>query len=432
MKYFSKKITLFFILIACIVTSQLTITKSDITSFVEENNLSVILMIGDGMGPEHVKFAKLVEVGENGNLSMESALLHLSVITNNSLGFITDSAAAGTALATGYKTTNGKIAYLTNGSEAKSILEIAQEMDKATGVVTTTYVQHATPACFMTHVSSRSMYNEIARQIIEESEVDVILGGGDKYFTEEQYELMETSGYAIARERDSMNAISTGKLFGIFSDSHMPYEVDRNQTTTPSLAEMTQKALELVSQDEDGFFLMVEGGRIDHAGHANNKVNVAMETIAFDQAIAVAIDYVKKHENTILIVTADHETGELLVVDHSLSSSVPISGMTHEENTTLRLERIEDITIEWGSDDHSATYVPFYGFGTAFENITSNEIIDNTQVFHLMNDYFKEKTLSIDDYTPYTVNGSLNLFVLIPSVFVIKILVNKKRKNKSN
>ena len=429
MKYLSKKIQLLLILVVCLTTSQILIAKSNFNNFTSEKNLSVILMIGDGMGPEQVKFAKLVEVGEYANLSMESMPLHLSVITNNSLGLITDSAAAGTALATGFKTRNGNIAYLNNGSDAKSILEIAQEMDKATGVVSTAYVQHATPACFMAHVSSRNMYKEIARQIIEESEVDVILGGGNKYFSEEQYDQMETNGYSIARDRNTMNTITSGKLFGIFSDSHMSYEVDRNQTTTPSLAEMTNKAIELLSQNEDGFFLMVEGARIDSAGHDNNKVNVAMETIAFNQAITVALDYVKKHENTILIVTADHETGELLVVDHSLATEVPITGMSTEENRTLRLERIDQVTIEWGSDDHSATFVPFYGYGKAFENVTNYEIIDNTQVFHLMKDYYCEKELTIENYTPYSVEGSLGaLVLLIPTVFAFKVIIDKKRR----
>ncbi|HUU89345.1 MAG TPA: alkaline phosphatase [Candidatus Glassbacteria bacterium] len=396
------------------------------------NNLTVILMIGDGMGFGQVELGRWVDVGEDGKLTMESLQLELSVITNNSRGEITDSAAGATALATGYKTENGKIAIIPNGTIVKTILEIAQVMNKSTGIVTTTYIQHATPACFMTHISNRNLYDEIKRQIIEEAEVNVIMGGGGKYLTEADFEIMETNGYLIVSNKSSLNEITSGDIFGIFSEDHMPYDGERDINVTPSLADMTQKAIDVLSQNEDGFFLMVEGGRIDHACHANDKVNSALDTIAFDKAIRVALKYAKSNENVLLLVSADHETGGLRVIDgHFVPDILPVFGMTETENRTIRDLRAKQMDVTWGSTGHTRNNVPMFGYGSALENITGNQIIDNTQIFHLMNDYFIGKELSIDDYTPYTIEGSVRMIiVIIPIAFLGKIIIDKKSKRK--
>ena len=380
------------------------------------NDLSVILMIGDGMGYEQVKLGRWVEKGLTSNFTMENALLNLNVSTVNIHRETTDSAAAATAMATGVKVSNKYLSIAENGTILQTILEIAQDMGKATGIVTTTYVQHATPAGFMTHVHSRSMYDEISRQIIEEANVDVLLGGGNSYFSTGQVQSMEAKNYTLVTNKTHFQTLTEGKIFGVFADGHLPYEQDRNFTLTPSLSEMTEKALEILAQNDSGFFLMVEGGRIDHGGHANNQVNVALEMIAFAKAVEKAIAYVKNHDNTILIVTADHETGGLVVKSEALDNNLPIFGYTEEQNRTIQIARANQINVEWSTTGHTSAHVPFFGFGKAFTKLLNNILIDNTAIFHIMNDYFAGKLLEITSTTVETNNYNL---YLIPIAFLV-------------
>jgi len=372
----------------------------------EEEPLSVILMIGDGMGYEHVKLARWVEAGSNGRLRMERYDFTASVLTHSASADITDSAAAGTALATGVKTINGRISKKPFGANLETILEIAEGYDKSTGVVSTCFVQHATPAGFYAHVQSRSSYSEITRQAVEEADVEVILGGGSEHFSSSQLTTMESSGYSVVTNRSQLLSTSSSKILGLFSESHMPYEQDRDFEQTPSLAEMTEKSIDVLSQDLDGFFLMIEGGRIDHAGHDNDKVDDTLDTIAFDEAVGVAIDYIQSHSNTVLMVTADHECGGLTVMSENLSDTLPDSSMTASENRSLRVERAANVTVSWSSDYHTATPVPLYCFGDAFDNLPANYTIDNTDVFDLMNDYYTGIPLSITNVTASTTISS--------------------------
>jgi alkaline phosphatase len=304
-------------------------------------------------------------------------------------------------------------------------LEIAQEMGKATGIVTTTYLQHATPAGFMTHVSSRYLTEEISRQIIEESNVDVLLGGGEIHFTAEQLISMEAKNYTIVRNKTELQAIETGKFMGLFADEHLPYEQDRNFTITPSLAEMTEKALNVLTQNDNGFFLMVEGGRIDHAGHDNNKVNAALETIAFAKAVDKAITYVKTHNNTILIVTADHETGGLAIQSESLDSSLPLFGYTAEQNRTIQITRANQINVNWATTSHTSTPVPFYGFGEIFTELNYTNLIENTEIFNIMDDYYSGR---FDEIKVTTSETNIAFIYSIPVISITIILYFYRKK----
>jgi len=172
------------------------------------DNLTVILMIGDGMGFNQVRMGRYVEVGKNESLIMESSSLNHSVMTHNINLGITDSAASATALATGVKTYNGRIAINSDGESVETILEKALEMGKATGVLSTTTVYHATPASFMTHVLSRNNYQEIVRQIVENKNVDVIMGGGLELFSVQQITNMADAGYSFVTNKTALSAIS--------------------------------------------------------------------------------------------------------------------------------------------------------------------------------------------------------------------------------
>lgn len=396
------------------------------------NDLTIILMIGDGMGFEQVRMARYIEVGENANLVMESSLQNFSVMTHNVNFGITDSAAAATAMATGIKTNNARIAVGPDWDPAETILEIALEMGKATGIVSTTSIQHATPACFMTHVWSRNNYQEITRQIVENKNVDVLMGGGLEHFSEQQLVNMSTSGYSYVTNKTALTSVTSGRLLGLFSHSHMPYEEERNTTVTPSLAEMTSKAIDILQQNSSGFFLMVEGGRIDHASHDNEKVGTILETIAFDQAISVAKNYVETHENSILMITADHETGGPTIISENLDGSLPVSGLTEEQNKTIRITRANQIEVDWSTGGHTLNNVPMFAFGDAFENIQRKMLIDNTDIFSAMNNYFQSGEILLMDRAPVNMVPIYYLYiVLFPlSIILIYLVVKTKRSIK--
>jgi alkaline phosphatase len=368
----------------------------------DDGPLSIILMIGDGMGYEHVRLAQLVEVGEYGSLTMQQLMWNASVTTINVNGAVTDSAAAGTALATGHKTTNHMVGVLPDGTPLENIVEFGQSLNKSTGLVSTCRIVDATPATFATHVLDRYETTEIARQLVEEANVDVLLGGGTTYFLPDQINTMVSNGYSIVYNRSSLMGVSSGKLLGLFAVDYMDYEIDRNYTTTPSIAEMTSKSIELLSQDPDGFFLMVEGGLIDLAAHDKNKVNDALDTIEFDKAVKVALDYVKEHSNTVLMVTADHETMGLVVVSHNLNDELPSNLLTQNENETLRIARINNVTVDWTATYHTDWPVPLYCYGSAFSELTPDITIDNTDIFVLMKDYFLGNPLTVTTITTTT------------------------------
>ena len=394
------------------------------------DNLTVILMIGDGMGFNQVRMGRYVEVGKNESLIMESSSLNHSVMTHNINLGITDSAASATALATGVKTYNGRIAINSDGESVETILEKALEMGKATGVLSTTTVYHATPASFMTHVLSRNNYQEIVRQIVENKNVDVIMGGGLELFSVQQITNMADAGYSFVTNKTALSAISSGRILGLFARSYMPFESERNMTETPSLAEMTSKAIEILQENSSGFFLMVEGGEIDFASHDNDKVNAILETIAFDQAVCVAKNYVETHENSILIVTADHETGGPTIISENLSGNLPTAGLTEEQNRTLRITRANQLVVDWSTGGHTRNNVPMYAFGNAFENIDRTMLIDNIDIFSAMNAFIQNEEIVFIDRSPINMVPVYYLYIiLIPIGIILVYIVIKTRRN---
>ncbi|MHA1215010.1 MAG: alkaline phosphatase [Candidatus Hodarchaeales archaeon] len=419
----SKKITLSFIFM--LMLTSLVMTKSAIMAGdVEQessvsNPLSVILMIGDGMGFEHVKLTRWVEFGVSSSLNMEFLPISGEVTTRSLDSTITDSAAAATAIATSVKTNNRMLSILPNGTELKTILEEAKEIGKSTGIITTTEVTHATPAAFYSHVNDRGSYSEIARQLVEEANVDVIMGGGKSRFSTAQLDTMESRGYAIVETRTQLQLESSNKILGLFASGALPYERNRDRSSIPSLAEMTQKSLEILSEDSDGFFLMVEGGQIDWAAHANNAENVVLETVEFDRAVAEAIQYVNTHGNTILIVTADHETGGLTVITNDFKTELPDPENTDEENEELRIARTNEVVLFWSTDTHTRVNVPFYILGKNLD-LYNGTIIDNTQIFQICYEHFYS-----DSGCPLiTIESPLNATYSAPNV-MFRVLVNE-------
>lgn len=313
---------------------------------------NVILLIGDGMGIGQLTAAEVM----NGELDLAiTSLPYMSLVTtHSSSNYVTDSAASATALATGFKTRNGMISVTADGDDLFTVLEDAEAVGKATGVVTTTRVTHATPACFVAHVNSRGSEYAIAEQLLS-SGVDVALGGGLDYFTG-----LDTSGsgYMVVYDSTEMDAVDSGKVLGLFSYGYMSYESARGNNDQPSLTEMTEKSLELLSSDPDGFFLMVEGGRIDHASHANDFDNTVSETLEFDNAVLKALEFASGRNDTLILVTADHETGGLSIVGGYQSGG----GMQ----------------VEWVTDEHVGSQVPVYAYGPRASEVIG--FSDNTDI----------------------------------------------------
>nr|MBA5585189.1 alkaline phosphatase [Anaerobacillus isosaccharinicus]QOY38460.1 alkaline phosphatase [Anaerobacillus isosaccharinicus] len=278
---------------------------------------NVILLIPDGLGASYMTATRIYK-GEE--LSFERYVKGL-MNTWSSNTNVTDSAAAGTAMATGYKADNGKISVTPDGMEPDSILDAARDKGKATGVVATSRVTHATPAVFVAHDSSRGNEVALAQQYI--NNVDVILGGGQDMFTLEaeggkqpERNLVQEAidaGYNYITTKSEMADTSNGKVLGLFAKAAMTYEIDRVDVEQPSLSEMTKYAIDVLSKDQDGFFLMVEGSQIDWAGHANDPVAAIHDTLEFEEAVNEALEFAKKDKETLVVIAGDHETGGLVI-----------------------------------------------------------------------------------------------------------------------
>ena len=288
-----------------------------------ERPTNIILLIPDGFGPASATMARdyLRLYGSRDALALDSVQTG-SVRTYSTSSRVTDSAAGATAYATGKKTYNGAIAVDTLKNPIATILQAAERRGMSTGLVATSRITHATPASFSAHVESRWMENDIATQQIT-SGADVILGGGKRHFLpssvegsrrEDDRNLIDEAandGYRVVESRDDLMDVSEGPVLGLFSMSHMDYEIDRDPAQQPSLAEMTQKALDLLSTNENGYFAMIEASRVDHAGHGNDAAAHLQDILAFDEASAIALAHAREEGNTLVVSVSDHETGGL-------------------------------------------------------------------------------------------------------------------------
>ena len=327
---------------------------------------NVIFFIGDGMGPEQVKAGNYYL---GGPLSFELFPYNGVLTTYSADATTTDSAAAGTALATGVKVNNGVIsmAYPGDHSELETLLEYSQTLYKSTGLVTTTYMAHATPAAFGAHEPARGNYTQIANDYLTQTKPNVLFGG-NSYMSG-----ASGAGYTVVSTYSEMSALATESydpdlptffFSGQFGSGYMPYEFDGDYSVLPHLSEMTATALAILDNDADGFFLMVEGGRIDHAGHLSNSdpdktAYMVWEVIEFANAVQVAIDWAAGRNDTLILITADHETGGLTVTGDNGAGYYP--------------------SVSWGSTGHTAANVPVYAWGENAELVGG--VMDNTDMF---------------------------------------------------
>jgi alkaline phosphatase len=330
---------------------------------------SVILFIGDGLGASQtslgIQYARLVEKRElniellmrDGNTGYAQPLPYESIVT--------DSAAAAAQIATGQEVRNGVLSLNPDGYPIETILEWAHERGLGTGLVSNMRMSHATPAAFAAHQSSR--YNTehvVIDDVLQEGDVDVFLGGGGRAMVPagsrvstflpgipedldgesnrdddlNWIEKFADQGYEVVSDAPSLSdaASRANKLLGIFSASHLPYAIDRNHmnvSNAPTLAEMTNAALSVLSRRDEGFFMLVEGGRIDYGGHANDAGTLLHEILDFDEAVGEALEYQRNHPDTLVIVTGDHGTGGFSFTDANFGPvpDLPLaSGMIYQ------------------------------------------------------------------------------------------------------
>jgi alkaline phosphatase len=288
---------------------------------------NVILCIGDGMGINQVALAGATVLPPGGKLHIERLPVTGFVRTHSANSRVTDSAAAGTALATGVKTKNGMIGMTPEEKAYCSVLEAAQTKGMAAGLVVTCTLTHATPASFGSHVKSRKLEATIAEQLIA-TRINVLFGGGRKYFLpqsdpnsgrKDDIDVLaqaKEAGYAYVETLSELQSARDSHVLGLFQ-----FDALKTAAPEPTLALMTHKAILLLKQasrdssdGKQGFFLMVEGSQIDWECHANKANGAIRQALLFDQAVEAAVDFALKDGHTLVIVTADHETGGMTLL----------------------------------------------------------------------------------------------------------------------
>jgi alkaline phosphatase len=315
---------------------------------------NVIFMVSDGMGPTSLSLTRSFRQLELGLPINDTLVLdrhHVGTSrTRSSSSLITDSAAGATAFSCGHKSYNGAISVLPNHTACGTVLEAAHLAGYKTGLVVTTRITDATPACFASHANRREYEDLIAEQEVGEHPlgrvVDLILGGGRCHFLPQDVEggcraddrnlieVAQEKGFHYIQDRNAFDGLNEGQnaklpLLGLFAEKDIPYEIDRRfvDDTYPSLEEMARTALSALSkateESNTGFFIMIEGSRIDHAGHGNDPAAQVHEVLAYDKAFAAVLEFIEKEDTpTVLVSTSDHETGGLAVA-RQLHKSYP-------------------------------------------------------------------------------------------------------------
>lgn len=318
---------------------------------------NVILMIGDGMGLPDVYAAmtvsdKPLNIGRCSIIGLQT--------TFSADNYITDSGAAGTALATGSKTRNGAIGVDSLGNRLKSILEIAEDHGLATGLVSTSSITDATPASFIAHELSRNSYEAIALDFLN-TDIDVFIGGGYDNFAKRKDKLnlldsLKFRGYEVDTTMDMIMKSTSGKLVGLTAPFNTPFRLEGRGDMLP---ESTSKSIEILSKNKKGFFLMVEGSEIDKIAHKNVADTLIDETLDFDKAVGVALDFAENDGHTLVVITADHETGGVTITGGDKKSHM--------------------VKLSFSTKGHTAVPVPVYAYGAGAEKFIG--IYDNTDIF---------------------------------------------------
>lgn len=314
---------------------------------------NVIFLIGDGMGMAQV-YAAMVANGNKLELERCKHVGYSKTYCANR--FVTDSGAGGTALATGVKTNYGMIGMSPDSVAVETILEKADRNGLATGIVVSCAVTYVTPATFIAHQVHRSMYEEVAADFLK-TDIDVFIGGGRKYFESRKdgrnlIQELKDKQYQVAYDMDEVKKISSGKLAGLVHEDQLPPMPERGDM----LPDATVVAIDILNKNKKGFFLMVEGSQIDWAGHSNDLDLIIRETLDFDKTVGKVLDFAEKDGKTLVIITADHETGGLTLINGNIEK--------------------REVKGKFSTKGHSGIPVPVFSFGPGAEEFTG--FMENT------------------------------------------------------
>lgn len=363
---------------------------------------NIIYIQGDGLGLGQRDLLRLALKGKNGRLAMDGLAVTGLVRTSSADPdeIVTDSAAAATALATGHKTRNGAVGVDVNGRPLETILERAKRAGKSTGLVTTAQVTGASPAAFAAHVPSRDSQSDIAKQYIENSRPDVLLGGGEDWWypkgnpglwpdkpgeeSRSPYgdlvERAQRTGYTYVRDGDELRTTRANRVLGLFANEDMvdygPDGVGKYAPRVP-LQQMARKALDTLSKNPRGFFLFLEEEGTDGMSHENNAHGVIDAGRALDDTVAEVMRFVRTHPDTLVIIGGDHETGGLAIENYDASDTGPDQdGPFDVPGSKLRF------TVDWTTHDHTGSDTPVTAEGPGSTRLGGT--VENTDVHRVM------------------------------------------------
>lgn len=332
---------------------------------------NVILLIGDGTGLSQISSAFYFKEASPNYARFKSIGL---IKTSSSREDITDSAAGATAFASGVKTYNGAVGVADDSTDVKTMVEIVSPLGIKTGVISTSSIQHATPASFYAHVINRGLYEDIAEDLVI-SDIDFFAGGGTNFFNKRKdgknlLAELKAKGFALDTSAlgDFTDIKQHSKMAYLLADEHMEPAAKGRDDFLPKATEL---GIQFLHKDVDNsnFFIMIEGSQIDWGGHDNDAEYLISELIDFDNAIGKALDFAEKDGNTLVIVTADHETGGF-----TLSSTLKKTedGKSYSD--------YNEITGTFSTKGHSATLIPVFAYGPGSESFSG--IYENTDVFY--------------------------------------------------
>lgn len=325
--------------------------------FKGKNPKNIIFFIADGMGLAHFHAAK---IANKGNLYLSHFPVTGLVTTHSFDEFVTDSGAGGTAFSIGKKTRNGFIGIDHRGRKSPTILQMASANGLSTGLVATSKITHATPAAFISHQRSRLFYEEIAADFLK-TDIDVFIGGGSQEFIYRRdkrnlLEELEAKNYQVITELSELRDATGPKLAALVHHEHLPkVEYGRDNF----LPDATRKALEILSQNDKGFFIMIEGSQVDWGGHDNNIRYIIDEMLDFDRAVGAAMEFAARRDDTLILVTSDHETGALSIMGGDYNRG--------------------QVVVSFSTPGHSGIMVPSFAFGAGANEFGG--VYDNTDVF---------------------------------------------------
>ena len=353
---------------------------------VERKAKNIILLIGDGMSASQVSSYRLLKGGPNARLAVDKFPISGIVLTHSEDAIVTDSASSATAYSTGIKTNNTFLGLDKDKNVLENLTEKIHGYGFVSSLIATSEVTHATPAAFAAHIDLRWKTDEISAQMMD-SNVVTILGGGRHFFLPEEMGGKREDGRDLFKEVENSHVLLThkdqlndfdqttsGKVVGLFADEHLrDLEKPENHSTEPSLSEMLNFAIKRSETFMDngckGSFIMVEGSQVDWAGHSNDINYLKREMQDLEEAVELAVDYANKNQDTLVIVTADHETGGLLIEPASAADYTG-NEVKFSFNTAI------------GRGSHTGVPVPVYAYGPGSENFTGT--LDNTDVYRAM------------------------------------------------